>query len=96
MIQARFNGQLVAASDAAVRVEGNVYFPPDSVRWECLQAIRMKSLYLWKGIASYYTIRVDGAEGRNAAWTYRHPSALARRIKHHVAFWNGVEVVEGS
>lgn len=94
VVEARLNGQVVAASDNPVRLEGNVYFPPESVRWECLQATRMKSLCFWKGIASYYTVRVEGIEDRNSAWTYRHPSPLARRIKNHVAFWNGVEVTE--
>ena len=77
-----------------MQLEGNGYFPPESVRWDHLHATRMRSLCSWKGVASYYTVRVDGGEDRNAAWTYRHPSPLARRIKNHVAFWNGVEVVE--
>ncbi len=95
VVEARFNGRVVAACDAPVRLEGNAYFPPESVRWEHLHATRMKSLCFWKGVASYYTICVDGIEDRNGAWTYRHPSPLARGIKNHVAFWNGVEVVEG-
>ncbi len=77
-----------------MRLEGKVYFPPESVGWDYLQPTRMKSLCFWKGVASYYTVRVEGIEDRNAAWTYRHPSLLARRIKNHVAFWNGVEVIE--
>ena len=94
VLEARFNGRVVAAADTPVRLEGNVYFPPESVRWDHLHATRTRSLCFWKGVASYYTVRVDGVEDRNAAWTYRHPSPLARRIKNHVAFWNGVEVVD--
>ncbi len=71
-----------------------MYFPPESVHWDFLHATRRKSLCFWKGVASYYTVRVDDIEDRNAAWTYRRPSPLARRIKNHVAFWNRVEVVE--
>ena len=55
----------------------------------------MKSLCPWKGVASYYTVEVDGARDTNAAWTYRHPSPLARRIKNHIAFWGDVVVVRG-
>ncbi len=94
VVEASFNGRVVAVSDNPVLLEGNVYFPPDSVRWDELQRTRMKSLCFWKGVASYYTVMVEGIEDRNAAWTYLHPSPLARRIKNHVAFRNGVEVTE--
>ncbi len=91
--EAIFNGQVIARSDATILVEGNHYFPPEAVRPEFLQRTRMKSLCPWKGAASYYTVEVDGARDTNAAWTYRHPSPLARRIKNHVAFWGDVVVV---
>lgn len=92
--RAVFNDQVIAESSQVVLLEGNVYFPTGSVRQEFLQRSRAKSLCPWKGIASYYTLTVDGQTGRNAAWTYRHPSPLARRIKNHVAFWGGVVVEE--
>lgn len=94
MIEAIFNGQVIARSDATVVVEGNHYFPPESVRSECLRATRSKTLCPWKGVASYYTVEIDGTRDDNAAWTYRHPSPLARRIKNHVAFWGSVQVAE--
>lgn len=94
MVEAIFNGQVVAASAHTVIIEGNHYFPPGDVDQRFLHATRMKSLCPWKGIASYYTVEVDGVGDRNAAWTYRHPSPLARRIKNHVAFWGQVQVVE--
>lgn len=90
--QAVFNDEVIAESSDAVLLEGNVYFPPDSVQIQFLQRNRAKSLCLWKGVASYYTVEVDGVSDRGAAWTYRHPSPLARRIKDHVAFWHGVHV----
>lgn len=92
--RAVFNDRVVAESSRVVLLEGNVYFPSDAVRQEFLQRSRAKSLCPWKGIASYYTVTVDGQSGRNAAWTYRHPSPLARRIKNRVAFWGGVQVRE--
>lgn len=93
-MQAVFNGQVIASSDHTVLGEGNHYFPLDSVRAEVLQASRTKSLCPWKGVASYYSVEAGGVTGRNAAWTYRHPSPLARRIKNRVAFWAPVLVVD--
>ncbi|MGH9301120.1 MAG: DUF427 domain-containing protein [Acidimicrobiales bacterium] len=92
MIRASFAGTTVAEADHTVIVEGNHYFPPESVRQEYLTKTRSHSLCPWKGIAGYYTINVDGDEFPNAAWTYAHPSPLARKIKNHVAFWAGVEI----
>ena len=91
-MEAVFNGVVLARSDHTVRVEGNVYFPPDSVAWQHLTPTRARSLCFWKGVAGYFTATVGGATSRNAAWTYRHPSPLARWIKNHVAFWNDVQV----
>lgn len=92
--RAVFNDRVIAESSEVVLVEGNVYFPPGSVREEFLQRSRAKSLCPWKEIASYYTVAADGQLDRNAAWTYRHPSPLARKIKDHVAFWHRVTVEE--
>lgn len=80
------------ASAAAFAVEGNHYFPPDSVRWQHLDASAKHSVCPWKGTASYYDVVVDGVVNRNAAWTYEHPSAAASGIAGYVAFWHGVRV----
>jgi len=92
MARATWNGVVLAETDHPVRLEGNVYFPPDDVRLEYLVKTRAWSLCPWKGLARYYTVRVGGQENKNAAWYYPHPSPLARTIKNHVAFWNGVQV----
>lgn len=94
MIEATFNGQVIAASNDTVVVEGNHYFPLADVDDRFLRRSRMKSLCPWKGVASYFTVEVDGLQDRNAAWTYRHPSPLARKIKNHVAFWQNVSVTD--
>ncbi|QNE18245.1 DUF427 domain-containing protein [Kribbella qitaiheensis] len=94
MVEAAFNGHVIARSGDILIVEGNHYFPPADVEARFLKRSWLKTLCPWKGIASYYTIEVSGATGRNAAWTYRHPSPLARRIKNHVAFSGDVRVVE--
>lgn len=90
--QATFNGEMIAASDRAVIVEGHHYFPREDVRMELLEACDARSLCPWKGIASYYSLRVGDAVGPAAAWTYKHPSPLARRVNGRIAFRDGVEI----
>lgn len=90
--RAVFNGVVVAESDRTIMVEGNVYFPPDSLNHGYFTRSHARSLCIWKGVARYYTVTVDGVANRNAAWTYPHPSPLARRIKNHVAFWRGISI----
>jgi len=92
MVEAVYQGQVIARSDDTIIVEGHHYFPPADVDRQYLHRSRMKSLCPWKGIASYYTVEVAGSADRNAAWTYRHPSPLARSIKNHIAFWGNVTV----
>ncbi len=98
VVEAVFNGTVIARSEQTIFLEGNHYFPLEAVNCDYLRASRAKSLCPWKGIASYYDVQVEGEAGdaaaRNAAWTYRHPSPLARKIKNHVAFWGAVTVVE--
>jgi uncharacterized protein (DUF427 family) len=87
-----WNGVTIAHSDETVVLEGNHYFPPESVDPEVLTRSRMKSLCPWKGLASYYHVEAGGERGSNGAWTYRHPYPWIRKIKNHIAFWNGVEI----
>jgi uncharacterized protein (DUF427 family) len=92
-MQALFNGAVVAESDHTVVVEGNHYFPPDSLRQEFFLPSRTRTVCPWKGLASYYSLQVEGVTGPDVAWSYPRPSFLARKIKGHVAFWRGVQVV---
>ena len=92
MMRAVWNGAVLAQAERTVVVEGNHYFPPESLNREYLTVSRMRSLCLWKGIARYYGVTVDGQGMVNAAWYYPHPSPLARTIRNHVAFSNGVTV----
>jgi len=93
-MRAMYCGSVIAESDDAIQLEGHHYFPLDSVNAGVLTRTRGKSLCFWKGVASYYDVTVDGRTARRAAWEYRHPSPLARRIKHRVAFWGDVLVTE--
>lgn len=92
MKKAIWNGQVIAESDDTVNVEGNAYFPPESVNEAFLKDSETKSVCHWKGTASYYTLVVDGQENKDAAWYYPEVSELAKNIKGHVAFWKGVTI----
>jgi uncharacterized protein (DUF427 family) len=95
MMRALWNGVVLAEAPRTVVVEGNHYFPPESLNREYFTDSSSRTLCPWKGLARYYTLAVDGAANPDAAWYYPRPSFLARRIKNHVAFWHGVSV-EGS
>lgn len=93
-MKANWNGAVVAESDATRVIEGNYYFPPDSVSREYFKDSKTTSICPWKGEATYYTLEVDGAKNEDAAWYYRTPKDAAAEIKGYVAFWRGVEVTE--
>ncbi|MFT7835109.1 DUF427 domain-containing protein [Saccharothrix sp. BKS2] len=92
MATARWNGEVIAESDETRIVEGNHYFPLESVREQYLRPSDMTTVCPWKGTANYYTLHVDGRDNPDAAWYYAEPKAAAAEIKGHVAFWRGVEV----
>lgn len=92
MARAIWNGEVLAESDHTIVVEGNHYFPPDSIRTEYFRSSEHHSVCVWKGKASYYDVVVDGQTNENAAWYYPEPSELASQIKDYVAFWRGVQV----
>ncbi len=94
-MKAEWNGEVIAESDKTVVVEGNHYFPPDSVRREFLRPSATTTVCGWKGTAQYYSIMVDGKENGDAAWYYASPKEAASEIKDHIAFWRGVNVIEG-
>ena len=93
-MKAIWNEAVIAESDDTVVVEGNHYFPPESVNESFLKPSETTSVCSWKGTANYYTLSVDGAENADAAWYYASPKNAARQIAGRVAFWRGVQVVE--
>ncbi|MEO1051579.1 MAG: DUF427 domain-containing protein [Bacteroidota bacterium] len=93
-MKAIWNGQVIAESSDTVVVEGNHYFPKDSIKQEFFKDSGTNTVCPWKGEAAYYSLVVDGQENSDAAWYYPEPSDLAMQIKDHVAFWKGVEVTE--
>ena len=93
-MKAIWNGQVLAESDDLVTIEGNKYFPTDSLNKEYFKNSKTHTVCPWKGTASYYSIEVDGKTNRDAAWYYPTPKDAAKVITDRVAFWRGVEVVE--
>ena len=92
-MKATWNGVVIAESDSTEIVDGNHYFPADSLNREFFVSSEATSHCPWKGDASYYDIVVDGKTNPGAAWCYSDPKPQAANIKNHVAFWKGVEVV---
>jgi uncharacterized protein (DUF427 family) len=92
MAKATWKGTVLAESDRTEVVEGNQYFPPDSVRREFLHDSATHTTCSWKGVASYYDVVVNGESNNDAAWYYPHPKEAARNITGYVAFWHGVQV----
>ena len=94
MAKATWNGALLAESDETRMVEGNHYFPPDSLRLEHFRETDTRTECNWKGTASYYTLTVEGKENPDAAWVYPKPKEAASQITGYVAFWKGVEITD--
>jgi len=84
---ASISGTTIASSDTYEVVEGNIYFPPDSVEKSYFKETKTHTHCPWKGDASYYTIEVDGKELKDAAWFYPEPLEKAKGIKDYVAFY---------
>jgi uncharacterized protein (DUF427 family) len=93
-MKAYWNNELIAESSDTVIIEGNHYFPADSIKKEFFQDSSTHTTCPWKGLASYYTLRVNGETNTDAAWYYPDPKPAAEKIKDYVAFWKGVQVRE--
>ena len=92
MAKATWNGTVLAESDSCEVVEGNQYFPPDSVNMDYFKPSNKTTTCGWKGLANYYTLEVDGQQNQDAAWYYAEPKEAVNNIKGYVAFWRGVAV----
>ncbi len=91
-MKAIWNGVVLAESDDTVVVEGNHYFPRDSLVEEYFEPSWTRSVCPWKGVARYYTLTVDGVDIPDVAWSYLHPLPFARRVKGRIAFAGAVQL----
>lgn len=93
-MKAIWNGTVIAESEKTLRLEGNYYFPPESIKKEYFKPSNTSTVCPWKGEASYYNIEVNGSVNEDAAWYYPAPKDAAKEIQGYVAFWRGVEVTK--
>lgn len=91
-MKAVWDDKVIAESDDTIQIEGNHYFPPDSIKTEYFKSSNTHTTCPWKGTASYFDIEVDGELNKDAAWKYPEPKDAAMEIKNHVAFWRGVQI----
>ena len=92
MAIAKWNNVILAESENTIEVEGNQYFPPNSVNRKYFKESDTHTVCPWKGTASYYTLSVNGIENKDAAWYYPETKHPAKDIENYIAFWRGVEV----
>lgn len=93
-MKAVWNNKVLAESTNTIQIEGNHYFPPETINSEYLIVSGTHTKCHWKGTASYYSINVDGETNIDAAWYYPEPKDAAKEIKNYVAFWRGVKITD--
>lgn len=93
-MKAIWKNTVIAESDDIINVEGNAYFPHESINKEFFKESDSHTFCPWKGTASYYHVEIEGEVNKDAAWYYPVVKELAKGIENRVAFWNGVEVVK--
>lgn len=91
-MKAIWNGKVIAESENTILLEGNRYFPANSIKHEYFINSEHTTICPWKGVASYFTLNVEGENNENAAWTYHNPKDAALPIKDFIAFWKGVKI----
>jgi uncharacterized protein (DUF427 family) len=96
MVKVLYNGKVIAESNDSVKVEGNHYFPLESLKAGSLEQSNLKTTCPWKGVASYYSLKIDDEILTDMVWYYPEPSDAAKQIKDRIAFYkiNGLKVVE--
>lgn len=93
-MKAIWNNKIIAESDETIVVEGNHYFPHESIKAEYFTPSQTHSVCGWKGTASYYDVVVNQKINNDAAWFYPETKEDAKNIENYVAFWKGVQVSE--
>ena len=93
-MKAIWNDEVIAESNDTIIIEGNHYFPPESIKENYFSSTETHTSCPWKGVASYYSIVVGEKSNNDAAWYYPEVSNLAKEIEGYIAFWHGIEVTE--
>lgn len=92
MTKAVWNGKVIAESEDVIKIFDTFYFPKQSVNKEFLQPSPTKTVSFWNGIASYFSIVVDGKKNIDAAWFYEDSGEIVENIKDRIAFWKDVKI----
>lgn len=97
-MKAIWHGKTIADTQDALMIEGNYYFPPESVSKEFLHPGSMIYPCYWKGLARYYHLQYADDTDKNAAWTYRRPTWLSKKImrrdfSNYIAFDSRVKII---
>ncbi len=93
-MKAIWNNEIIAESSDTLVIEGNHYFPQNSVNYDYFSSSERTSECPWKGSANYYNLEVAGEKNPNAAWYYPNPKNAAKEITGYIAFWKGVQIVK--
>jgi len=93
-MKAIWNDVVIAQSDETIKIEGNHYFPPNSIKKEYFHESNSTSRCIWKGKANYLSVTINGNTNQDCAWFYPKPSFLAKKITGHIAFWNDVQITK--
>jgi uncharacterized protein (DUF427 family) len=91
-MRAVWQDTIIAQSDDIVEVEGNAYFPLAALDRRYVADSNTHTTCAWKGVASYYSIKVGDAVNADAAWFYPQPKPGAEAVAGRVAFWRGIKV----
>ncbi len=91
-MKAIWNDTIIAESEETIKIEGNQYFPPESIKKEYFHESNNTSRCIWKGKAKYLSVTIDGKTNQDCAWFYPKPSFLAKKIMGYIAFWNDVQI----
>lgn len=95
-MRAIWKNTVLAESEQIIELDGNFYFPPNSLRWEYFKPSLRHSKCPSKGEASYYSVQIGNFENKDAAWTYAQTREQAKQIEGYIAFWKGVQVVQNN
>jgi uncharacterized protein (DUF427 family) len=100
-MKAIWKDQIIAEApkEDLIYIEGNWYFPPQSVKKEFLRKSPTPYTCPWKGVCQYFDVGKDDQWNKDDAWSYPAPMPSAidtvkKDFSNYVAFWRDVKVIE--
>ena len=96
MIIAEYKDQIIARSENSIEIENSIYFPRSDVFMSFLTPTTTVTRCPWKGVATYFNVRVMRNVCKDSAWSYQNPKSKGRLIRCYVAFWKDIVVLKES